>query len=503
MLRFSRLPARFRLSPSAHRWAGLSTGAREEGGALYEFRTYQIRPDRSSAFLELTNEKIHLRTAHSELVGYWSVEYGALNQVFHIWKYDSFSHRAAVRAALAQDERWMAEYIRPAIPMLTCQNNHVAALLPWSRIDAPPRHGGWPRRVKSSYDVLRHVTRSRVASTRATSHPAMPLRATSRVISAVPRQVKSRHGASRDLCHVTSSPSASRHLRHFTSHRVTSPPSHHAAFILPHRIKSRPVTSHQVAPFHMMSRDLAHGRSHQVAPHHVTSVTPRQINSARGTSSPPRHIAPLSGAPSTGRLTRATSLADGVTSNASTFDRAGVFGFVQAAPRDTRCVFQARLNWPPSGRARAPPRCGPLLSGIPPPAATRAGAPACSPLSTATSATWTQVSAARARERLCAQAPARPSTCARVSVDAGVVSLPLPVYTLRWFESADERRSVESDAAGKSPPGGPRRRRDLGETELDVRVTRVSFSGARTRPAAIPEDQSHVPVFLLTAQVIV
>ncbi|XP_019713823.1 protein NipSnap homolog 3A [Hippocampus comes] len=142
MLRFSRLPARFRLSPSAHRWAGLSTGAREEGGALYEFRTYQIRPDRSSAFLELTNEKIHLRTAHSELVGYWSVEYGALNQVFHIWKYDSFSHRAAVRAALAQDERWMAEYIRPAIPMLTCQNNHVAALLPWSRIDAPPRHGG-------------------------------------------------------------------------------------------------------------------------------------------------------------------------------------------------------------------------------------------------------------------------------------------------------------------------------------------------------------------------
>ncbi|XP_051935312.1 protein NipSnap homolog 3A isoform X2 [Hippocampus zosterae] len=142
MIGFSRLSARFRLSPHAHLWAGLSTGAREEGGALYEFRTYQIRPDRSSAFLELTNEKIHLRTAHSELIGYWSVEYGALNQVFHIWKYDSFGHRAAVRAALAQDERWIAEYIRLALPMLTCQSNHVAALLPWSRIGAPPRHGG-------------------------------------------------------------------------------------------------------------------------------------------------------------------------------------------------------------------------------------------------------------------------------------------------------------------------------------------------------------------------
>ncbi|XP_077429495.1 protein NipSnap homolog 3A isoform X2 [Vanacampus margaritifer] len=140
--RCARLLARFRLSPDVHRSAGLSTGAREGGGALYEFRTYQIRPDRSSAFLKLTHEKIHLRTAHSELIGYWSVEYGALNQVFHIWKYDSFSHRAAVRAALAQDERWIGEYVSQAIPMLTCQDNHVAALLPWSRITAPPHAGG-------------------------------------------------------------------------------------------------------------------------------------------------------------------------------------------------------------------------------------------------------------------------------------------------------------------------------------------------------------------------
>ncbi|XP_077388734.1 protein NipSnap homolog 3A isoform X1 [Festucalex cinctus] len=156
--RCARLPTRFRLSPDVHvsppnstgsktgqrlkRSAGLSTGGGEGGGALYEFRTYQIRPDRSSAFLKLTNEKIHLRTAHSELIGYWSVEYGALNQVFHIWKYDSFSHRASVRAALAQDERWIGEYVGQAIPMLTCQDNHVAALLPWSRISAPPHRGG-------------------------------------------------------------------------------------------------------------------------------------------------------------------------------------------------------------------------------------------------------------------------------------------------------------------------------------------------------------------------
>lgn len=62
-------------------------GPQQKHQTFYELRTYRIRPDQNSAFHQLTNEKIHLRTAHSELIGYWSVEYGGLNQVFHIWKY--------------------------------------------------------------------------------------------------------------------------------------------------------------------------------------------------------------------------------------------------------------------------------------------------------------------------------------------------------------------------------------------------------------------------------
>ncbi|KAJ8371669.1 hypothetical protein AAFF_G00303450 [Aldrovandia affinis] len=60
----------------------------QQHATFYEFRTYCVRPEQNAAFLALTNAQIHLRTAHSELLGYWSVEYGALNQVFHIWKYD-------------------------------------------------------------------------------------------------------------------------------------------------------------------------------------------------------------------------------------------------------------------------------------------------------------------------------------------------------------------------------------------------------------------------------
>ncbi|XP_059201728.1 protein NipSnap homolog 3A [Centropristis striata] len=119
-----------------------STGPQQKHGTFYELRTYSIRPDQNSAFLKLTNEKIHLRTAHSELIGYWSVEYGGLNKVFHIWKYDSYSQRAGVRAALSQDPSWISEYVSVAIPMLTSQENEVSYLVPWTHLKHPPQEGG-------------------------------------------------------------------------------------------------------------------------------------------------------------------------------------------------------------------------------------------------------------------------------------------------------------------------------------------------------------------------
>lgn len=80
--------------------ASISTGPRQKNGTFYEFRTYFIQPHLNSAFLKLTNEKIALRTACSELLGYWTVEYGGLNQVFHIWKYgENFTSAVLLNSA--------------------------------------------------------------------------------------------------------------------------------------------------------------------------------------------------------------------------------------------------------------------------------------------------------------------------------------------------------------------------------------------------------------------
>ncbi|XP_008325037.1 protein NipSnap homolog 3A [Cynoglossus semilaevis] len=120
----------------------ISSGHQQQHQTFYELRTYCLHPHQTASFLKLTNEKIHLRTAHSQLIGYWSVEYGGLNQVFHIWKYDSYAQRAAVRAALAQDATWNSEYLSKASQMMMNQDNEVTYLVPWSNLKNAPQEGG-------------------------------------------------------------------------------------------------------------------------------------------------------------------------------------------------------------------------------------------------------------------------------------------------------------------------------------------------------------------------
>ncbi|XP_064357936.1 protein NipSnap homolog 3A isoform X2 [Dromaius novaehollandiae] len=68
-------------------YASLATGPRQDNGIFYEIRTYDVKPSKMKEFVEVINQHIHLRTAHSELVGFWTVELGAMNKAIHIWKY--------------------------------------------------------------------------------------------------------------------------------------------------------------------------------------------------------------------------------------------------------------------------------------------------------------------------------------------------------------------------------------------------------------------------------
>ena len=67
-----------------------------------ELRTYALKPSHFGKYIQLSNEKFHLRTAHSKLNGFWIHDLGGLNAVTHLWEYQDLADRAQVRANLGQ-----------------------------------------------------------------------------------------------------------------------------------------------------------------------------------------------------------------------------------------------------------------------------------------------------------------------------------------------------------------------------------------------------------------
>uniref|UniRef100_A0A8C6RNB4 Nipsnap homolog 3A n=1 Tax=Nannospalax galili TaxID=1026970 RepID=A0A8C6RNB4_NANGA len=113
--------------------SSFATGPRQTEGTFYEFCTYYLKPSMMNKFLENFDKSVHLRTAYSELIGYWSVKFrGRINRVFQIWKYDNFAHRTAVHEAL---------FLIPNLALIDKQESEITYLVPWCKIGKPAREG--------------------------------------------------------------------------------------------------------------------------------------------------------------------------------------------------------------------------------------------------------------------------------------------------------------------------------------------------------------------------
>ncbi|XP_021546886.1 protein NipSnap homolog 3A-like isoform X2 [Neomonachus schauinslandi] len=152
----TRALAAWKLAPQV--CSSFATGPRQYDGTFYEFRTYCLKPSKMNEFLENVKKNIHLRTAHSELVGYWSVEFGGqMNKVFHIWKYDNFAHRTEVRKAVAKDKEWQQSVI-PNLALIDEQETEITYLVPWSKLEKPAKevHVLWWNENADSRAAGRH-----------------------------------------------------------------------------------------------------------------------------------------------------------------------------------------------------------------------------------------------------------------------------------------------------------------------------------------------------------
>jgi hypothetical protein len=70
---------------------------------IYEIRTYNVKPGQVAEYERRFSEGLEVRSKYSQLYGMWHTEIGPLNQVVHLWSYDSLQQRADVRGAAARD----------------------------------------------------------------------------------------------------------------------------------------------------------------------------------------------------------------------------------------------------------------------------------------------------------------------------------------------------------------------------------------------------------------
>ena len=54
---------------------------------VFEFRTYAICPDKFGECMRIIENNVHIRTAHSKLVGFWITELGGINEIHHLWEF--------------------------------------------------------------------------------------------------------------------------------------------------------------------------------------------------------------------------------------------------------------------------------------------------------------------------------------------------------------------------------------------------------------------------------
>jgi hypothetical protein len=102
---------------------------------IVDIRTYSITPRKMKAYLAMFEEfGLPVQTKHlGAPLGYFAIEHGPLNQVVHLWGYDSLADLEKKRAARDADPAW-AIYQGKTEGMVVSQDNKFGRPQDWSGI---------------------------------------------------------------------------------------------------------------------------------------------------------------------------------------------------------------------------------------------------------------------------------------------------------------------------------------------------------------------------------
>ncbi|HUB43637.1 MAG TPA: NIPSNAP family protein, partial [Acetobacteraceae bacterium] len=113
---------------------------------IIEVRTYTLQPGTLAEVEKRFGESLPARQKHSKLAAFWHTEVGPLNQIIHVWAYDSFEHRAAIRAAAQKEEGWPP----PIREFVVAQQSEVFHPAPFS----PPLE---PRDIGPLFEIRQYT----------------------------------------------------------------------------------------------------------------------------------------------------------------------------------------------------------------------------------------------------------------------------------------------------------------------------------------------------------
>ena len=109
---------------------------------IHELRMYTLKPGKMPEYMN------HARTIgrpargnnYGVNHGYWTTEFGSLNQLWHLWSYESLDERARLRGELAKNEAWSKEYLPRIRPLLERQD--IRLIQPMKDVTPPMAEGG-------------------------------------------------------------------------------------------------------------------------------------------------------------------------------------------------------------------------------------------------------------------------------------------------------------------------------------------------------------------------
>ena len=96
---------------------------------IYEVRTYDLKPGAISQAEDAFAEALPYREKYSPIAAFWHTEVGPLNQIIHVWGYESLEERDRLRTQAGKDPNWPPKITPGAILNMDSEIWHPAPFM--------------------------------------------------------------------------------------------------------------------------------------------------------------------------------------------------------------------------------------------------------------------------------------------------------------------------------------------------------------------------------------